>query len=670
MTHRAAISQACRNPVENESQCSRRNLLAATMAAATTLCGWPDRSAQARMFATADESAVVPRTAAELWALFDPRHDPLQTELIREWQADGVILRHVRFLVGHFRGTAARLTAIYGFPERQPSRKLPGVLHIHGGGQRGSLSEVRFLAARGYAGLSISWGGSSTGQPPTNPLEGAEPGDPATDWGRLDPTQLNVAGYASVLPGPQQWLTDREDPRNNNWYILTLGCQRALTFLEQQPEVDPERLGVHGYSMGGNLTMYTAAADRRVRVAVPGVGGAGWRWQLHEFAGDRGRPQDHVTGDLELFRSTLSFESVAPLIRCPLLHRSATNDFHGWMDDVYRTNLLIPDQPLRYSWTIHMNHRLAEETAVALPLWLDQHLQGGPALPETPAVRLLLDPGQAPGLQVNLPEHDWAVDRCDVYYSVDGDPRARFWRSTDVAAQRGQPKPAAEQGQAGSTGQCFQASLPLESLERPLFAFANVFYRLPQPVDMSELPGFREPVQRLCLSSVLLSATSQQLQAAGVQATLQRGSLIDDFSRGLRDWYQLNAGHISLVQTWTRKLTDPLYHGAVGARLRISLQMERTNRLTFVIVQNEWRNYRGPRLTWVCEREIPGGDDVQQLELAAEDFGAADGSGVRLADWTGLDQFGVCAHFSERRERTEVRPWDGAPASLKCLEWV
>lgn len=622
--------------------------------------------------ALADEHQRTPQTAAELWGLFDPRRDPLQTELIREWEAGGIRLRHVRFLVGTFRGMAARLTAIYGFPASQQNSgsRLPAVLHIHGGGQRGSLSEVRFLAARGYAGLSISWGGSSTGKPPVNPLEGAEPGDPATDWGSVDPTQLNVPGYSTVLPGPRQLLTDREDPRNNNWYLLTLGCQRALTFLEQQPEVDPERLGIHGYSMGGNLTMYTAAADRRVRVAVPGVGGAGWRWQPHEFAGDQGRPQDPVTGDLELFRSTLSFESVAPLIRCPVLHRSATNDFHGWMDDVYRTNLLIPEQPLRYSWSIHMNHRLAEETAVALPLWLDQHLQGGPALPETPAVRLLLSSGEPPGLEIRLAEHSWAVDHCAVYYSVDGDPRARFWRSSDVTEQSKQQQPANGQGTATGSGPCFQASLPLESLERPLFAFANVFYRLPQPVDMSELPGFRDPVQRLCLSSMLLSATPQQLQTAAVQASLQRGSLIDDFSRGLRDWYQLNAAHVSLVQTWTRKLTDPLYQGAAGNRLRISLLMQRTNWLSFVIVQNEWRNYRGPRMTWVCEREISGSDDVQELELTAEDFVAADGSGGKLADWTGLDQFGVCAHFSERRERTEVRPWQGAPASLKRLEWV
>jgi dienelactone hydrolase len=186
-----------------------------------------------------------------------------------------------------------------------------------------------------------------------------------------------VQGYATLRPGPLQYYDDREHPKNNNWYLLAVGCRRGLTFLEQQPEVDAARLGVHGYSMGGNLTMYVAGTDDRVRVAVPAVGGQGWRWEPHVFTSGTAAPQVHVAGDVDLFRRTLSFESYAPRIRCPVLHRSATNDFHGWMDDVYRTDGLIQDQSVRHSWTPHTNHRLSPETEVALLLWLDQHLKGG-----------------------------------------------------------------------------------------------------------------------------------------------------------------------------------------------------------------------------------------------------------------------------------------------------
>lgn len=62
------------------------------------------------------------------------------------------------------------------------------------------------------------------------------------------------------------------------------------------------------------------------------------------------------------------FESYAPRIRCPVLHRRATNDFHGWMNDVCRTNALLPDQPVRYSRTPHMNHTVLLFTALVLAL--------------------------------------------------------------------------------------------------------------------------------------------------------------------------------------------------------------------------------------------------------------------------------------------------------------
>lgn len=172
--------------------------------------------------------------------------------------------------------------------------------------------------------------------------------------------------------------------------------------------------------------MYVAGSDNRVKAAVPAVGGAGWRWQPHGVLGGVIQ-QDHIKGDVDLFRRTLSFESYAPLVRCPVLHRSATNDFHGWMDDVYRTNALISNQPLRYSWTTHLNHRLSPEVAVSMPLWFDQHLRGRPSLPETPRSELVLrSADHIPVWRVTPDTKSLPVVRCDIYYSVDPDPRARF----------------------------------------------------------------------------------------------------------------------------------------------------------------------------------------------------------------------------------------------------
>ncbi|MBI5683656.1 MAG: acetylxylan esterase [Verrucomicrobia bacterium] len=596
--------------------------------------------------------ADIPQSVAELWSDFDPRKDPLETEIIREWKEDGGVFRHVRYFIGTFKGKPARMAAIYGFPDGA-KEKLPAVMHIHGGGQRASLSEVKMLVARGYAALSVNWGGSGNGKAPFNSVEGAKPGAPNTDWGAVDPTQLNVQGYSSMLPGLKQFFEDREHPKNCNWYLLTLGCRRGLTFLEQQPEVDPQRLGVHGYSMGGNLTMYVAGTDSRVKAAVPGVGGQGWRWQSHGFIGGVAQ-QEHIKGGIGIFRRTLSFESYAPLIRCPVLHRSASNDFHGWMDDVYRTDALIKGQPVRHAWSVHFNHRLTPEVAVTMPLWFDHFLKGGPALPETPASELALKTKDGvPRLRV-APKSAWPIARCDIYYSVDPDPRARFWRSTEVARH----------------GDVFSAKLPLEATDRLLFAFANVFYTPPKPVSMAELPGYgKEPIREVSLSTVLHTAKPDSLNTAGVRATEKPTTLIEDFAHGWRDWYRLNVGNPDHWQNWTRKITDPKWRGTDGAKLIVTLKIAKTNRMAFVAVENEWRSYRGPRKTFVCEKEIPGASTEQTVVLAAADLKSTAADGAPLKSWSQLDVLGLCAYHQEKGQPSKPLRWNGPAPEFRRVEW-
>ncbi|MFO1436890.1 MAG: dienelactone hydrolase family protein [Verrucomicrobiaceae bacterium] len=592
----------------------------------------------------------VPQSVPELWADFDPRKDPIEVEVIREWKEGGGVFRLVRYLIGTFKGKPARMAAIYGFPEGAKA-KLPAVMHIHGGGQRASLDEVKLLVARGYATLSLNWGGSGGANGTIQTPDVAKPGDPNTDWGAVDPTQLNVQGYSSMLPGPKQFFEDHEHPKNNNWYLLTLGCRRGLTFLEQQPEVDAQRLGVHGYSMGGNLTMYVAGTDDRVKAAVPAVGGSGWRWQPHPFLGGTDL-QDRIKGDVEVFARTLSFESYAPRIHCPVLHRSATNDFHGWMDDVYRTNGLIEKQPTRYSWVPHMNHRLTPEVAIAMPLWLDHHLKGGPALPTTPHSELRLKSNDdVPMLRVRPDAQTLPVARVAIYYSIDPDPRARFWRSAEVHHE----------------AEGYIAHLPLHTLDTPLFAFANVYYTLPKPESLSQIPGNSKPVTELCISSLLHSHTADEVKQAAPKLTAKPSKLIEDFTQGLRDWYQLNAGNLTHQQLWTRKVTDPLWRGPDGSKLVLTLKMAQTNRFHIILQQNEWRSYRGQRRTFVCSREIPGSDAPQTLTLALSDFTSPEGPPT---SWSELDQLGLCAHYVAKGSTASDAPlWKGPAPEFLRLAW-
>ena len=73
--------------------------------------------------------------------------------------------------------------------------------------------------------------------------------------------------------------------------------------------------------------------------------------------------------------------------------------------------------------------------------------------------------------------------------------------------------------------------------------------------------------------------------------------------------------------------------------------------MTFVVIENEWRSYRGPKKVFVREREIAGSATPQAVALTVADF--KDTSGNSPMNWRQIDQFGICASYEQR----EPRPW-------------
>jgi cephalosporin-C deacetylase-like acetyl esterase len=579
----------------------------------------------------------VPTTVAALWADVDPTAEPLEIKVVREWQEEGLVLRYVTYHVGTFKGKPARVAAFYAFP--RGARKLPGLVHLHGGGQRAFLHEVKYYAQRGYACLSINWGGRE--------MEDARAGDANTDWGAVDPTQKNVPGYANLKPGPL-YLDPVESPRNNNWYLLTLASRRALTFLEQQAEVDAERLGVYGHSMGGNLTVYVAGTDRRVKASAPSVGGQGFRTVPWTLLPEQRRKQ--IKGDLQLYRATLGFQSYAPHVQAPLLWLSATNDFHQVMDDTFRTGKLIPHENLRYSFAPHLNHRFTPPFAVTRPLWFDQHLKGSFTFPKTPQAKLVFAGKDGLARLEVRPDMSAAVDRVHILYSIDPHPMARFWRTAPAARQ---------------TGDVWMAPLPVLSTDQPLFAFANVHYKLAKPVTVQ----FAPPTETYALSSQLQTAVPRELQQQKVLATDKLSNLIDDFSRGFQDWYLLSADNPHHWQYWTRKITDPKWQGQAGEQLTFDVKTEKANQLVVIIKENFFRGYRGRQRELVTVVELPGGDQWQKVSLPAARFQLPDGED-KLSNWEQADLLGFRPYYGDRQGKViGSTRWAGPQPQLRNLRW-
>ena len=92
-----------------------------------------------------------PQTVDELWAGYDPSAEPLDVKVIREWDevvnGKKVKLQMLTFKVGTFKGKDSRIAAYFAWPV-EAEGKIPGLVEIHGGGQRARKAPVLADAAK------------------------------------------------------------------------------------------------------------------------------------------------------------------------------------------------------------------------------------------------------------------------------------------------------------------------------------------------------------------------------------------------------------------------------------------------------------------------------------------------------------------------------------------
>ena len=595
---------------------------------------------------------AAPQNFSEMWAGFDPRAEPLETEILHEWEEDDVVLKIVRFRIGVFKGKVARLAAVFGYPKSADlnNEKLPGLLQIHGGGQYADHKACLMNAKRGYATLSIAWAGriSSPGYRVTPPevklFWDNKTDDPryrvTTDWGAVDGYHAPSRHPKNNFPSAKSadWTLDPiESPRNSPWFLCALAARRGLTFLERHSRVDADRLGVYGHSMGGKLTVMMGF-DARVKAAAPSCGGISDR-----------------TNSSELFRRTVGDDVSLPNISCPIMFLSPSNDFHGRLGDLPSAIRLIKSKQWRVTCSPHHNHQDSAEYEVATLLWFDQHLRHKFQIPQTPETKLQLKTADGtPTISIH-PDSSREILSVDVYYTQQGKPnelpadhfatKSRFWRHAAPL----------------KNGDTWNARIPLISADRPLWVFANVLYSLPETVAGAGYYYGAYETKSFNLSSVVELISPDELAAANVKAELESTQQIETFADGWqKEWFSYRP------ESWprsTHKLSDPQYKAPDGARLAIDVRCEQPN--TLVVLVDD--------LTAVAE--LAGGPNWQPVELRPMDFQNFEGE--PRSDWNEIHTLKLSDVERLRAPRGKKLPskivgrkWRGTPPEFRNLRWV
>jgi hypothetical protein len=98
----------------------------------------------------------VPQNLEELWAGFDPLKEPLEVEVTKEWEQDGIACQIIRYRVGVFKGQPATVAAFFAAPKG--AKQLPGLTaHPRRRPVREPRRQSTADAKRGYASLSLNW---------------------------------------------------------------------------------------------------------------------------------------------------------------------------------------------------------------------------------------------------------------------------------------------------------------------------------------------------------------------------------------------------------------------------------------------------------------------------------------------------------------------------------
>lgn len=86
---------------------------------------------------------------------------------------------------------------------------------------------------------------------------------------------LAAEGYAVYFPhffNRTGHFLVRPSQVHENLPVWTRTVQDCITYVSTRPKVDADRIGLFGYSLGGYLSLSTAATDRRVKVVVEASG--------------------------------------------------------------------------------------------------------------------------------------------------------------------------------------------------------------------------------------------------------------------------------------------------------------------------------------------------------------------------------------------------------------
>ena len=205
------------------------------------------------------------------------------------------------------------------------------------------------------------------------------------------------------------------------------------------------------------------------------------------------------------------------------------------------------------------------------------------------------------------------------------------------------------------------ARLYLSSVDKPLWAYANVRYKLDQPISGAGYYYGSYTANSFNLSSLMKTISVAQLKKAGSVPSLKPSLLIEDFKgEWKKEWFTYK------VEKWgikTHKLYDSTWSAPDGAKLCFEIRAQMANKL--VVGMDGY----------AAERSLPGKNEWKEVILSPNEF--KDAELKPLANWNGVKELRLDEADNLRPSRgSKAKPrrlgaqWQGRAPEFRNLRWV
>jgi dienelactone hydrolase len=387
----------------------------------------------------------VPQSPLQVWADYDPNRGDFKTEILSEDTKDGILNREC-YISAYVLGEDLRVYCKYSV--KAGATKAPGLLNVRGWMSSPGIN-VPYVK-EGWACLSFDYCGKTGDRPQYTKY-------------------LDRFSYANHDRASGVVVHDKTpdgksitDPRQSADYVWSAIARRALSYLEQQKEVDRTRLGAIGYSYGGTL-LWALGTDPRIKAIVPHFG-IGWieYWRNNAvWMYNNPYVEPPKTPGENLFLATMAPEAYVPYITAPTLYLNGSNDHHGCGERGLESfKRFAPGVPWSFAVQARGHHntdKLDQDTK----MWLEKYVLGRDIFwPEHPKSAITLDADGVPELRVTpaSPERVQKVEM--VYAQKEPVCMNRNWRDITPVRQ----------------GDTWVAKMPVLHVNDYVFGYANLIY--------------------------------------------------------------------------------------------------------------------------------------------------------------------------------------------------